>query len=200
MKDKIKQLKLRDLRLKEECTREKARRKEAEHRLKAIQKERYIQALKLKNLETKLEKMDAQNQADKRKQESNTALRKEVEALKVRLVEREKALSEHQEAYTKLRRKYQKLKRGGTEESSLEELQRIEQVVERSRNALLERIKKKLKEEMDDRAKCVICCDKQKGIIFVPCGHRVCCVPCSEKVRTCPICRANIEIRQKVFE
>jgi hypothetical protein len=28
----------------------------------------------------------------------------------------------------------------------------------------------------------------------------VCCGQCSSQVKICPICRANIEIRQKVFE
>jgi hypothetical protein len=43
LEDKIKELKLRDLALREERTKERERRKEAERQLKAAQKERYIQ-------------------------------------------------------------------------------------------------------------------------------------------------------------
>lgn len=172
----------------------------------------------------------------------NVGLKKEVEGLAVNLADKEKALAEKEEQLAKLKRKYKLLKHGGSDESTLDELETIEQVLgklimlftnyplshtchaEKGRNELLERIKRRLKEEVDDKVKCLICCDRyanmctetlhaskrselvhriifrSKAIIFVPCGHRVCCVECSQAVKTCPICRADIKIRQKVFE
>jgi hypothetical protein len=204
LEEKIKELKLRDLALREERNKERDRRKDAERQLKAMQKERYIQGLKIKYLETKLEKVDC-NKSDMEKRakkdgQANAAMQKELEAVRARLAEREKSLAEKDEALAKAKRLYAGLKYGGTDDSSLEELEELDHLLEKSRNALLERIKHKVKEEVDDKAKCLICFDRTKAIIFVPCGHRVCCTQCSSQVKICPICRANIEIRQKVFE
>lgn len=47
---------------------------------------------------------------------------------------------------------------------------------------------RKLKE---DRL-CKICLDKDKEIIFVPCGHYVACLDCGLGFEKCPVCRAKI--------
>ncbi|KAI2802316.1 hypothetical protein BLOT_010509 [Blomia tropicalis] len=36
--------------------------------------------------------------------------------------------------------------------------------------------------------KCVLCCEKQIEVVFVPCGHQLACRKCSEKIEHCPIC------------
>lgn len=46
--------------------------------------------------------------------------------------------------------------------------------------------------ELKDRMTCNICLDKEKDILFLPCGHVVCCSQCSESVNVCPTCRADI--------
>jgi chromosome segregation ATPase len=204
LEEKIKELKLRDLALREDRSKERERRKEAERQLKAAQKERYIQGLKVKYLETKLEKVGG-NKSDMEKRvrhesQANASLQKEVDVLRAKLAERERALAERDEALVKVKRQYARLKQGGSDDCSLAELEEMEKVLEKSRNLLLDRIKQRVKEEMDDKAKCLICFDRTKAIIFVPCGHKVCCATCSSQVRICPVCRANIEIKQKVFE
>jgi hypothetical protein len=204
LEEKIKELKLKDLALREDRNKERERRKEAEHQLKAAQKERYIQGLKVKYLETKLEKVGG-NKSDMEKRvrkesQANASLQKEVDVLRAKLAERERALAERDDGLGRLKRQYARLKNGGSDDCSLEELEELEKVLDKSRNAVVERIKQKVKEEVEDKSKCLICFDRTRGIIFVPCGHKVCCTQCSNQVKNCPICRANIEIKQKVFE
>jgi len=55
---------------------------------------------------------------------------------------------------------------------------------------------KKLKIYGDDTSECCICmCEDNEEIIFVifaPCGHYCCCNQCAVSLKTCPLCRANI--------
>ncbi|CAI5479902.1 unnamed protein product [Closterium sp. Yama58-4] len=51
-------------------------------------------------------------------------------------------------------------------------------------------------EEVQSGERCVVCLHRKRKAVFVPCGHRVCCVSCSRVVRVeqlpCPICRGQI--------
>lgn len=47
-------------------------------------------------------------------------------------------------------------------------------------------------EEQSDAMLCKICLDRQFTVVFLPCGHLVSCVECSEQVSHCPICRVYI--------
>jgi hypothetical protein len=61
--------------------------------------------------------------------------------------------------------------------------------------ALQENILKEKRERMT----CTICMDRTKCALFLPCGHRVTCKECSDRLMSssstakCPICRAAIE-------
>uniref|UniRef100_A0A914HN67 RING-type domain-containing protein n=1 Tax=Globodera rostochiensis TaxID=31243 RepID=A0A914HN67_GLORO len=47
---------------------------------------------------------------------------------------------------------------------------------------------------------CVICLDKERDIAFSPCGHLGVCQRCSERTKSCPVCRndfATIQIWQR---
>jgi len=44
-----------------------------------------------------------------------------------------------------------------------------------------------------DEGACVICLDIEVAVEFWPCRHAVCCGGCAAHVRTCPMCRQNIE-------
>jgi len=48
-------------------------------------------------------------------------------------------------------------------------------------------------------AKCVICFEKREEVAVDPCGHLSMCKECSEMVQQCPVCRAPIEKRLRVF-
>ncbi|BFZ09885.1 hypothetical protein BsWGS_12924 [Bradybaena similaris] len=47
--------------------------------------------------------------------------------------------------------------------------------------------------QLKEQRLCKICMLEEVGMVFVPCGHLVCCYGCSSKVSICPICRAEIE-------
>ncbi|XP_044748828.1 E3 ubiquitin-protein ligase LRSAM1-like isoform X2 [Coccinella septempunctata] len=46
---------------------------------------------------------------------------------------------------------------------------------------------------------CVVCMDKECQVIFVPCGHIVCCLACSGNLSQCPFCRVNIERKIRIL-
>ena len=47
---------------------------------------------------------------------------------------------------------------------------------------------------------CAICLDRPPNVTFVPCGHKMTCEQCAERVRECPNCRAPIRVRQRTYE
>ena len=47
---------------------------------------------------------------------------------------------------------------------------------------------------------CAICLESPPNVTFVPCGHKMTCEQCAERVRECPSCRAPIRLRQRTFE
>ncbi|KAL3285366.1 hypothetical protein HHI36_019474 [Cryptolaemus montrouzieri] len=57
----------------------------------------------------------------------------------------------------------------------------------------------KLKFVGGSMVECVICMDQECQVIFVPCGHIVCCVQCSAPINQCPLCRADIERKIKIL-
>jgi hypothetical protein len=46
---------------------------------------------------------------------------------------------------------------------------------------------------------CIICCQDEKRLACIPCGHFTTCVPCSHALRTCPICRRGIEAFVRIY-
>lgn len=49
-------------------------------------------------------------------------------------------------------------------------------------------------------SKCVICLDREKTTLFIPCGHYAFCKLCADGIVECAICRTRIQKRVKVFE
>ena len=60
-------------------------------------------------------------------------------------------------------------------------------------------LKKKV-EALEEANVCKICMDKQAAVVFLDCGHLVCCENCANLVRMCPACRGVISKRVKVFK
>ncbi len=52
-----------------------------------------------------------------------------------------------------------------------------------------------------DSKQCVICLSSLKEMCFAPCGHMCCCASCADNpsLHRCPICRAEIVMKIKVF-
>jgi hypothetical protein len=46
---------------------------------------------------------------------------------------------------------------------------------------------------------CIICYKDEKRLACIPCGHFAACVPCSHSLRTCPICRKEIEAFVRIY-
>lgn len=54
--------------------------------------------------------------------------------------------------------------------------------------------------ETDEQSKeCVACMDSNKDTVLLPCAHMCVCMPCATKMKSCPICRATVTQRVKVF-
>jgi hypothetical protein len=46
---------------------------------------------------------------------------------------------------------------------------------------------------------CVLCLEEEKRLACIPCGHLATCVPCGHSLRTCPICRRNIDAFIRIY-
>ncbi|CAF1172795.1 unnamed protein product [Adineta steineri] len=46
---------------------------------------------------------------------------------------------------------------------------------------------------------CVLCLTEEKRLACIPCGHLGICVPCGYSLRSCPICRREIEAFVKIY-
>ena len=54
-------------------------------------------------------------------------------------------------------------------------------------------------ERLKQERMCKVCLVQESRTIFHPCGHLVCCAPCSDEVRTCPVCRAVILQKSRAY-
>jgi len=46
---------------------------------------------------------------------------------------------------------------------------------------------------------CKICMDSEVGVVFLPCGHLICCVNCAPSLKDCPMCRQPIHGTVKTY-
>lgn len=51
----------------------------------------------------------------------------------------------------------------------------------------------------ESNAECVICMDQKCALIFLDCGHVCCCDACSATLTLCPLCRAQILRKVKLY-
>ncbi|GFR90209.1 baculoviral IAP repeat-containing protein 7 [Elysia marginata] len=40
---------------------------------------------------------------------------------------------------------------------------------------------------------CKICMDREVAVVFLPCGHLVCCTECASAMKDCPVCRNQVK-------
>lgn len=62
-----------------------------------------------------------------------------------------------------------------------------------------EEVKKLIAEKIKERQQCIVCMERDKCVVFNPCGHIVSCLECSNKLTQCPNCRANILEKRVVY-
>ena len=48
-------------------------------------------------------------------------------------------------------------------------------------------------------ASCTVCMIHKKQVFFRPCGHMATCFTCSERLTACPLCKVNIDSKDRVF-
>ncbi|KAK0050202.1 phosphatase and actin regulator 4-B [Biomphalaria pfeifferi] len=58
---------------------------------------------------------------------------------------------------------------------------------------------KKVNTDLRQQTVCKICMDKEVALVFLPCGHFVCCVECSQPLKNCPLCRSLIKGSVRAF-
>uniref|UniRef100_A0A669BA05 Leucine rich repeat and sterile alpha motif containing 1 n=1 Tax=Oreochromis niloticus TaxID=8128 RepID=A0A669BA05_ORENI len=49
-------------------------------------------------------------------------------------------------------------------------------------------------------SECVVCMETESQVIFLPCGHVCCCQVCNDALQNCPLCRANISQRIRLYQ
>jgi len=77
----------------------------------------------------------------------------------------------------------------------LEDLEKLENKLEQT----LKIVRATKSERVSERNMCRICEERERKCVFLPCGHYCTCLECSEKIDTCPLCRANILQKVKTF-
>ncbi|KAL3087661.1 hypothetical protein niasHT_029190 [Heterodera trifolii] len=63
-------------------------------------------------------------------------------------------------------------------------------------------------EEVNKRLTCIICMDKERNVLLLPCNHAVVCNICAEQImnspndageKLCPFCRKKITLKTKIY-
>ena len=52
---------------------------------------------------------------------------------------------------------------------------------------------------MREQRTCRICMDNESGVLFLPCGHLICCTQCAPALKDCPLCRKPIHGTVKAY-
>lgn len=78
----------------------------------------------------------------------------------------------------------------------------LEKVVPRVQEAVKSILAPPLKKEenKDESNDCVICMERPREIVLIPCGHLNFCLECIKKLKTCPSCRKEIVEKIRVFK
>jgi hypothetical protein len=58
----------------------------------------------------------------------------------------------------------------------------------------------KVKPQISEESRCVICMNAEKTHAFQPCGHKCVCTSCVALCQTCPICRTNVTGIIRIFD
>ena len=110
-------------------------------------------------------------------------------------------LGSHQGQYVSTRPTYStpKVKKPNKHMGNISEIHRIIEKEMETKNSSSSDDEQKSSEEEDEGDLCVVCLDKEKLTIFLPCAHQICCTDCGEQVEKCPICQGEIQQKIKPF-
>lgn len=73
-------------------------------------------------------------------------------------------------------------------------LPRVDKVVSTRVNGRLENVS-----TSQDTLLCKVCMDRERGVVFQPCGHLVSCWNCSNLISDCPVCRSPILYKIRTY-
>jgi len=124
---------------------------------------------------------------------ASPALIEEIKGLKTKV-----SLLQNELAQVSQARSHMEGQRLETVESIVE----LESLSSRLKSSL-QRVMKEIatrESEEDSKRLCIICVDRDRSIVFTPCGHFCCCVECSGSFDECPICRGQIQHKQKLYQ
>ena len=188
--------------------RDKAKLKDAQNRLKQSLGE----AAKLNRLNAKLEKSNAKfEDASKRLVSQNAALMKSLESEKTAQRElmsvtvvnvdtnKEECFTPHPQVRKKKKKRKNKKRKRLSIESVLHAQDKRVRVKVEQMQATIEECQETARvtqEEFSCTFECVICMNKARSAVFLPCNHMSCCSECAAAVRhdtnRCPLCRAEV--------
>ena len=60
-------------------------------------------------------------------------------------------------------------------------------------------VQERAREAAKEERLCVVCWDREKSHILIPCGHLCVCEADSRGIRACPLCRAKVSSAHRVF-
>lgn len=177
-------------------------------------------SIKILNTKLKLaeqcKKMSAQQKDDKKLKDffnhRINFLENEVEDYENSLVElqieNEDMRSHQEDLVSKLSKLTGSMRRLGELEINEEIINNIKNVIVELENPsmFLSKLSTNLKKieqlvgvSSDDSNICMVCKTAVMDTCCVPCGHFCACYACSTALETCPLCRSQIKIRQKIF-
>ena len=52
---------------------------------------------------------------------------------------------------------------------------------------------------LKEQRTCKVCMDTEVGVVFLPCGHLICCVNCAPSLKDCAVCRTPIQGTVRTF-
>lgn len=94
----------------------------------------------------------------------------------------------------------------------LSEAKEKREIEEKVKHQLLEKYESTLYEEEEEilrirenikkeggKSECAICLDRLPNAVCFPCGHAMFCMICVEPLTNCPMCRAEITQKKKIY-
>ena len=60
--------------------------------------------------------------------------------------------------------------------------------------------KTKALEAKDGNTNCIVCWESERDCVILPCRHNITCMKCIKSVKTCPVCRTQIEDLYRIFK
>jgi E3 ubiquitin-protein ligase MUL1 len=76
----------------------------------------------------------------------------------------------------------------------------VQQTDRRRRGTFRKKRQNVQRAQPSESQQCVVCCENQREIILLPCGHVCLCENCSERIEDyCPVCRTAIETKATAY-